>query len=172
MTRFKTVYSALVLLGLTGCVIVEPPHEPKPWPQDKTLTAEIDAAANLTFEDTRTRSLGDIASRSFLPAQVQVYLVNTVMRSLTFDADKQQVLLKLIANPYFVQEGKKAILDRLDRFAFDSARQELLQAISDRGRIPSADELRSVHQPGPRSDAIPVESTLTVEFETSYGTNL
>lgn len=174
MNKFtRTLFFTLPLICMAGCVVVGSQPVPQPLPEDKTVIAEIDAAGALMFDDAKARAFSDIATRSFLSADAQVHLVNRAMDSLMFDNAKQQVLLKLIDNPYFVQEGKKAVLDHLDEFMFDSARQAILQAISRRGRIPSAAELTMLHRPENHLPSqTPVETELTVTFESSHGSNL
>lgn len=168
MTKMACVF--LLVTILTGCVVVSGP-EPRPRPQrqfDNTVIDEITAAAALTFEDARTRSLTDIASRPHLSANAQVHLVQTIMRSLVFDSSKEQVLLALINSPYFVREGKQAVLDHIEEFAFDSSRQSILQALHRRGTLPSENEMKALRQSQNVLAVEPVfQSELQVEFETS-----
>jgi hypothetical protein len=174
MTLSRFAATALFLsVCLCGCVVVsESPRRPQ-WSDDQTVIAEIDAASRLMFDDARAGALMDIASRRHLSARAQVHLVRTAMDSLMFDNAKQKVMLALIDNPYFVNEGKKAVLEQVDEFMFDSSRQSILHALSRRGTLPSEDELNSLmnsQHPLPLQSS--VETELTVEFSASYGSSL
>lgn len=160
---------------LSGCVIVSesPRRSRAQWSSDQTVMAEIDAASEMMFDDAKAGALADIALRPHLSARAQVHLVSTAMSSLMFDNAKQKVMLVLIDNPYFVSEGKKAVLEHVDEFMFDSARQSVLQALSRRGTLPTEDELNARrHSESPLSQAPAVETEVTVEFTASYGSNL
>ena len=67
-------------------------------------------------------------------------------------------MLTLIANPDFLAEGKRAILDNLNRLSFDNAKERVLEALNRRGYVPSGDIQN------------PVETETTVEVEVGYGT--
>jgi hypothetical protein len=163
------------VLCLAGCnVVVGPGQGPsQPWPEDETTLAEIDAAADLMFDDAKSKAFSDIAARPYLSAAAQVRLVEKAMDSLMFDSGKQQVMLALIKNSWFVREGKTAVLEHLDEFMFDSAKQTILQALNRRGNIPSEAEMRAIHEKRnllPQKS--PVETEVKVEVESSYGAGL
>lgn len=133
-------------LGLAGCSLTvetnEGPHGgrrdwPAPQPPDTVTLKEIDAVAALTFDDGKEKGFTGIASRPYLSAEAQVYLVKKAMGSLAFDDAKEKVLLALVKNPYFLAEGKQAVLDNLNALTFDSGKQKVLEAINRRGYVPS-----------------------------------
>lgn len=142
------------------------------WPVERvadtaTLT-EIDAAAGLTFDSGKEKAFIGIASRPYLSAEAQVYLVKKAMRSLTFDDAKRNVLLAVVNNPYFLAEGKQAVLENLNALTFDSGKQRVLEAINRRGYVPSEPELY-LHMPRyhqPEHEAVQVETM--VEMQTTY----
>lgn len=176
MRKAGFLWIALLLsVCLSGCVTVsETPRRSQPlWSNDQTVIAEIDAASNLMFDDAKTRALTDIAARRQLSARAQVYLVRTAMGSLMFDNAKQRVMLVLIDNPYFVREGKKAVLDHVDEFMFDSTRQSILQALSRRGTLPSEDDLLGrMNSQNLPPQAPSIETEVTIDFSVSTGANL
>ncbi len=86
----------------------------------------------LSFESDRKQGYERIAGREGLSAEAQIHLVESVCDKLSFDSAKEEVLLTLIANPSFCSEAEQAILDRLDRLAFEISRKKILEAISER----------------------------------------
>lgn len=140
---------------------------------DTTTLMEIDAAADLSFDSGREKAFIGIASRPELSATAQVYLVKKAMGSLSFDDAKRDVLLALVNNPYFLAEGKQAVLDHLDALVFDSGKQQVLEAINRRGRVPSQREFylerRYAPEP-PKDDSGKIETT--VDMRATYMTEL
>ena len=124
--------------------------------------AEIDAVVDLKFDDARQRAFSNIACRPHISGRTQVYLVKQSMKSLRFDDSKRTVLLALVNNPYFVQEGKMAILDHLDALQFDSAKQQVLEAINARGLIPTE---RQFHINQQQRQEIEERKPLTTEIK-------
>lgn len=116
---------------------------------EEATMAEIDAAASLTFDNAKEKSFKNIASRPALSGRVQSYLIHKAMRSLSFDNAKEAVMLTLIANPDFLAEGKKAILENLNHLSFDSAKEKVLEALSRHGHVPSENEVEIIIQQQP-----------------------
>lgn len=139
-------------------------------PADTATLAEIDAAAGLSFDNGKEKAFTGIASRPYLSAAAQVYLVEKAMRSLSFDDSKRNVLLALVNNPYFLAEGKQAVLENLNALSFDSGKQKVLEAINRRGHVPSEREFylerQQFHQP--ESEAVQIETT--VDMQATYMT--
>lgn len=136
MRSFCWGFVCLWLALAGGCSVVIGPC-PGERPMDDAVMDEIDAVSKLTFDNARLDGFKNIAERPCLPAEAQVYLVKKTMNSLVFENAKMDVLLALIKNPYFLAEGKKAVLKCLDGFTFDSSRQTILEALNRRGSVPS-----------------------------------
>ena len=134
--------------SLTGCVVSigggtrTPDHAPPAVvvtdSTDAATIAEIDAAAGLNMDNDRTHALVQIAERGALAAPVQVHLVNTTYRRLSFDNSKTHVLTKIIARPDFCDATRHAIVSQLNKLSFDSNRQQILQQINERMKAPAA----------------------------------
>lgn len=134
--RFLTL--ALCLL-LPGCIIAIGNASPSPqavyYPAGvlPTLTMnEINAAAALDFESSRTALLRNIAARPTLTPPEQVHLVHVTLHRLSFDSNRELVMNDLIANPAFSPEAKNALLLQLPQLSFDSTRSQLLTALQNR----------------------------------------
>ncbi len=121
------------VLCLGGCVFVvsDETHEHGDISADGTV-AEIDAVGKLSFDSERKKGYERIAERQGLSPEAQVYLVGVVLRKLSFDNAKEQVLLTLIENPGFCSAAERKILESIDRLAFPSSKRKVLKAISDR----------------------------------------
>lgn len=139
----RTALLALLpLLTVTGCVISigGSRHEPPPViipgtplsPADTATISEIDAAARMSFDNEKAEGLQRIAKRAELSPSTQVHLVNATYRSLSFDAQKLQVLKSLIANPSFSDAARQAMVTQLSKLSFDGERQQILRAIDER----------------------------------------
>ena len=120
----------------SGCVVVvneetREPRERAHLPADQTI-AEIDAVSKLAFESDRKQGCKRIAQREGLSAKAQVHLVETALGKLAFDNGKEEVLLTLIENPSFCHAAEQAILEDLNRLAFESSKKKILEAISRR----------------------------------------
>jgi hypothetical protein len=103
-----------------------------PVASDKATMAEIDAAAQLSFEQNRLSLLNQIASRPSLSPEAQVHLAKTVFRHLTFENNKMEALSKLIENPSFSLGAKESILNNIRNLSFENNKQAILQAMSRR----------------------------------------
>jgi len=101
-------------------------------PQDDSTIAEIDAAAQLSFEKNIMGQFNQIAARPNLSPAAQAHLVEMVFKHLSFENNEMQVLLKLISNPAFSPEAKAALLKNLNRLSFENNKQALLDAIGRR----------------------------------------
>ncbi|MHC4118974.1 MAG: hypothetical protein ACYSWO_15875 [Planctomycetota bacterium] len=117
------------VLSLSGCSVLVDDQTAEL--SDATI-AEIDAVGELSFDSEKKQRYERIAAREGLPVLAQVHLVEAVLENLAYDSVKQQVLLTLIANPSFSGTAERAILERIDGLAFESSRQSVLEAISDR----------------------------------------
>ncbi len=150
-TNMKRTFLSLGLLTLAatlmGCVVSiggrsqtsPPPPAPMPPPpivvgdpSQAATVGEIDAAAQLNFDSTRTQVLSQLAERPGLTPPVQVHLVNTAYRSLSFESSKVQVLQKMIARPDFCDPARHAIVSQLGRLTHESSKQDLLNRINER----------------------------------------
>ena len=101
-------------------------------PGDQATLAEINAAAGLSFENSRTDALRTIAQRPSLTPACQVQLANQAFKKLDMDSDKVAVLVTLISNPAFSPPAKQTIMAQLSRLSFDINRQTILKAVDDR----------------------------------------
>lgn len=140
--------AVLLLLCVLGCqrkviVVVQHPADAPPGAEiihvpaeDPATIAEIDAARKFTFDSDRERVLRQIAQRRPLCPAVQPHLVNVAVECMTFDSGREAVLLALVRNPYFSNQGKVRVLERLDGFTFDSGRSRVMDAINRRGQLP------------------------------------
>jgi len=104
--------------------------------EDAATLAEIDAATKLSFDDGKVQTLRNVAARPSLTPPAQVHLINTVLRTLSFDASKVNVLLVLIENPAFSPAAKEAIFRQLERLQFDATRTQVMAAIQKRSATP------------------------------------
>lgn len=152
-------HSLLISLSLasawivvSGCVVSiggnDKPHPrneiPKPSPvvvvpsntEDTATLAEIDAIAKLSFDNGKKDGFVAVASRPGISHGVQVHLVNTSLRSLSFDGSKVDVLLPLIQNPSFSPAAKEAIFRQLDLLSFDASKTRIMNAIQERSKTP------------------------------------
>jgi len=134
-----------IATSLVGCVISiggrsqsSPPEPPPPPPvvvtdpEQAATIAEIDAASRFSMDSARTQALAQIAERPVLSPTVQVHLINTAYRCLSFDSSKVQVLEKLIGRADFSDATRHAIVSQLHRLSFESSRQQLLNQINQR----------------------------------------
>lgn len=99
---------------------------------DQATIAEIDAAAQLSFENNKMAQFSQLAGRANLSPEAQVHLVDVVFKQLSFENNQLQVLLKLIGNPAFSPAAKATILKDLNRISFENNKQALLDAIGRR----------------------------------------
>ncbi|UCF15727.1 MAG: hypothetical protein JSW59_20220 [Phycisphaerales bacterium] len=124
---------AVLVLCLGGCIFIvkDETHDYEGMSSGGTI-AEIDAVGKLSFDSERKKGYERIAQREGLSPEAQVYLVEAVLDKLSFDNAKEAVLLALIENPDFSSAAESEILDRIDRLAFESSKNKILKAISDR----------------------------------------
>lgn len=135
------------LVGVSGCVVsvgsrVQSPPPPPTFsppltvvvsdPGQAATIAEIDAGAQLNMDSSRTHTLAQIADRPNLDTPVQVHLINTAYRCLSFESSKVQVLQKMIARPDFCDATRHAIVSQLGQLGFESSKQDLLNRINQR----------------------------------------
>lgn len=143
---FLSLGLIVATLAFSGCVVsvgsrvgstppppvVLPPTVVVSDPGQAATIAEIDAAAQLNVDSSRTRTLGQIAERPNLAPPVQVHLINTTYRCLSFESSKVQILQKLIARPDFCDATRHAIVSQLGQLGFESNKQDLLNRINQR----------------------------------------
>lgn len=124
----------MTVVCLQGCVVIDVEETSTPVNAAKDdMMMEIDAVENLSFEGGRLEAYKKIAEREGLDANTQTYLIDAVFEKLNFENSKEDVLLTLINNPSFCSAGKRAILDNLNELAFENTKQNILNAISERG---------------------------------------
>lgn len=145
----KRTLLSLALIAMAssfvGCVIsiggrtqtsppepVPPPPVVVTDPEQAATVAEIDAASRLNLDSARAQTLSQLAERPALSTTVQVHLINTAYRCLSFESSKVQVLEKMIARPDFSDATRHAIVSQLNRLSFESNKQELLNRINQR----------------------------------------
>ena len=129
----------LVVVGLFvsalcvgGCVVFVGEETRGPRGASGATIAEIDAIGKLSFDSEKKEGYERIAQRVRLSPKVQVYLVEAIFDKLSFDSAKEEVLLTLIANLSFCGAAERAILEQIDRLAFENSKKNVLKAISDR----------------------------------------
>lgn len=128
-SRSIIVGLSVLALWLGGCVVFV--DERAADSTDATI-AEIDAVGELSFGSERKGAYEAIAAREGLAARAQVHLVEAVLNNLEHDSAKEAVLLKLVGNPDFSKAAERAIRESVDKLAFESSRQSVLKAMSDR----------------------------------------
>ena len=131
--RLLAIGLALVAVCATGCIIIrseeEVPCRPRPaGPVDVTIS-EIDAAGKLAFDSDREEAFKKIARREKLSEPAQLHLIDATFKRLAFENAKVDVLLTLVDNPSFTIGAKAALLDRLDRLAFENDKRKILDAV-------------------------------------------
>ncbi len=135
MARNLLIVTLAVAAGMGGCVVISSEEEPsRPVvvePDDATIR-EIDAVGRLAFDHDRKSGYERIARRQGLGAGAQVYLIEAVFKHLAFENAKVDVLLTLVRNPSFDSAAEAALLDRLDRLAFENDKRKILDAVSAR----------------------------------------
>lgn len=147
-----TLSLAMSWILATGCVVSiggnDKSHRrdevPKPSPvvivpgnpADSATLAEIDAISKLSFDNGKRDGFRTVASRAGISPGVQVHLVNTTLRSLSFDAGKTEVLVELTKNPSFSDAAKEAIFRQIDHLSFDASKTTVMNAIQERSKTP------------------------------------
>jgi hypothetical protein len=132
---FAGLFGFAICLG--GCLVIvdEEANEPsrsERYSHNDEVIAEIDAVGKLPFDNDRQQAYKRIAGRAGLSDDAQVHLVEAVYSRLSFENAKEDVLLTLIANPYFSRAAERVILEKLDKLAFPNSKKRILKAISDR----------------------------------------
>ena len=142
MIRITTVLSCILIIAGCGCVITVESGERYPDevivygdPVIDATMAEIDAVSKLDFDSNKVNGFMQIAMREPLLPPCQEHLVGAVFGSLDFEQSKKKVLVALIRNRTFSFEGKRAILNRLERLDFDSTKQDILNELNRRGPL-------------------------------------
>jgi len=120
---------------MSGCLVIhteEGPCRPVVVQPDDATIREIDAVGKLAFDHDRKSGYERIAGRDGLGDGAQVYLIEAVFKHLSFENAKVDVLLTLVRNPSFGSAAEAALLDRVDRLAFEHDKRKILDAISAR----------------------------------------
>jgi hypothetical protein len=128
---------AVLMMAAQGCIVIESkdkhrsecPEKYGADPQDTTVM-EIDAISKLSFANDQQAGYKRIAQREDLSEGAQVYLVAVVFKHLSFENAQMDVLMTLVNNPSFSEAAKRAILERMDRLAFENNKAALLEALS------------------------------------------
>ena len=135
MARMLLIVTLAVAAWMGGCVVIESEEKPRRpvvvEPDDATIR-EIDAVGRLAFDHDRKSGYERIARRQGLGGDAQVHLIRAVFKHLAFENAKVDVLLALVRNPSFTTAAEAALLDRLDRLAFENDKRKILDAVSAR----------------------------------------
>ena len=133
--RLLTLGLVLATLGATGCIVIhsdeEVPCRPRSVEPEDITIREINAAGKLAFSNDREAAFKKIAKREGLSERAQLHLIDAAFKRLAFENAKVNVLLTLVGNPSFTPAAKAALLDRLDRLAFENNKRTVLNALSD-----------------------------------------
>lgn len=126
---------AVVTVWMSGCIVIhtekrEPCLPAAVGPEDVTI-AEIDAIGKLAFDDNRHSGYNNVAARPDLSDRAQVHLIEAVFKRLAFEDAKVDVLLTLVRNSSFSPVGRAALLERLDRLAFEHNKRKILDALNE-----------------------------------------
>jgi hypothetical protein len=134
--KMCSILAVLILAAgwASGCLVIHSEKTTSPRSEsvepEEVTTREIDAVGKLAFDNNRREAYKGIAARPGLSDGAQVHLVEGVFSCLAFEDAKVDVLKTLIHNPCFSPAAKAAILERLDRLAFEGNRRKILDAIS------------------------------------------
>ena len=135
MARNVLIVTLAMAACMGGCVVIHTEEEPRRpvvvEPDDATIR-EIDAVGRLAFDHDRKSGYERIAGRQGLGSGAQVYLIEAVFKHLAFENAKVDVLLTLVRNLSFTSAAEAALLDRVDRLAFEHDKRKILDAVSAR----------------------------------------
>jgi len=126
---------ALMVLAAPGCIVIHSETEEGPPPRSRevgppsTAIQEIDAVAKLSFDNDRAERYEQIARREGLSERAQIHLIEASLQHLSFENAKVDVLLALTENPSFTPAAKTAMLEHLDRLAFENDKRKILDAL-------------------------------------------
>ena len=126
---------AAVALWAQGCIVICADAEdwepccPQVDGPDGVTIREIDAVKDLAFDNDRAEAYERIARREGLSEQAQIHLIEACLRHLSFENAKVEVLLALTENPGFTPAARAALLDRLDRLAFEQDKRRILARV-------------------------------------------
>ncbi len=133
--KLFTIGLMLTALGATGCIVIhseeEVPCRPRSVEPEDITIREIDVAGKLAFDNDREAAFKKIAKREGLSERAQLHLIDAAFKRLAFENAKVNVLLALVGNPSFTPAAKAALLDRLDRLAFENNKRTILNALSE-----------------------------------------
>lgn len=172
--RNWTIIVVLAVAGffLTGCsVTVGGGGGHGGWERgnqnDAVTLKEIDAAAEMMMENSREESLKNIAARPNLSADAQVRLVHVALNELMMENSRKSVILTLIDNPYFISDGKMAILENMGGLMMESSRRDVMEALNRRGHVPSGREIEVIVEPAGSDDqAVQMKTTIEMTYST------
>lgn len=137
MTRVMlTCGFLLAAVCMQGCLFINTEEKvispPGPAGPEDEVIREIDTVGQLAFADNEAAILKNIAQRQDLTPAAQVHLVDVTFKRLAFEEMKVDVLMALIENPTFTADARSAILERIDRLAFEGNKVKILQALGGR----------------------------------------
>lgn len=165
------IFAQMFMLGwlcllLSGCVIAigggskEVVYTCYPPGAVKSPAAqEIDASAKLSFETSRVEVLERIATQPGLMPTDQLYLIQAIFQQLSFDSNREKLLVSLIHNPSFNLESRQAVLARISELSFESTRTYILQELHNRGLASPAPVLVTPSAPTPVISTTPTTTT-------------
>ncbi|UCD50265.1 MAG: hypothetical protein JSW27_22395 [Phycisphaerales bacterium] len=122
-----------VALWAPGCIVIhteeDAPYRPRAAGPPSAAMQEINAVRKLSFDSDRAERYAQIARREGLSERTQIYLIEAVLKHLAFENAKVDVLLALAGNPSFTPGARAALLERLDRLAFEHDKRAILEAL-------------------------------------------
>jgi len=123
----------MVALWAQGCIVIHVDEDvacrPRPAGPTSATMREIDVVRKLSFDSDRAERYDQIARREGLSERTQIYLIEAVLQHLAFEHAKVEVLLVLVDNPGFTAGARAALLERLDRLAFEHDKRAILEAL-------------------------------------------
>ncbi len=145
-----------VLMMLAGCCIsVGHSGKSRRRPHASGTIAEINAAAQLSFDNDKAARLKSIAKRKHLKPCEQVHLVNITLKNVSFSNSQTAILLTLIKNPNLSLKAKDSILNQINRISFSNSQRAILDAIDKHG--PCIDEYPNEPAPAPPLEKAPAK---------------
>lgn len=96
----------------------------------QSIIDTIGLVGEMDSNSTKRRLYIDIAKRDDIDAKAQVCLVNAVFDNLFSETAMEDVLITLIQNEKFSEEGREAIASRAEDFFTDSSKQRILSALA------------------------------------------
>ena len=123
---------ALLSGMITGCLAPQGDSAGRPLAPGRGVLAELDSAGALPFPRDRRERLHQLARVEVLSDAAQVRLIDTTMRVLADDEDREKVLAALIDNPAFSQAAEARLARCMDQIDSPVTRLQLLQSLNQR----------------------------------------